>query len=231
MHSSSRWRSIGVTALCVVTVTGCSISKAPFRYKPTYIPGDEIPPPWNNAVVSVEDRRSDRSIDDFLTTAVAHAVGQGLASYLRSTGLAQTASHRIDPADWSAAELLSQGYDAQLSATIEDLRWEIENYHQLQATAFFVGLLTGIVGALIMASTETDVDGYAKIHIRLTDLLLGMSFAKTYEGHCEKEWPTFDSDQPDTRSRMVVCAFEMAIEELQNDLEAFADTLHLAPCP
>jgi hypothetical protein len=76
-----------------------------------------------------------------------------------------------------------------------------------------------------MAATDTDVDGHAKIDVRLTDLVLGRSFSKTYTGHCEKEWPTFDSDQPQAKGRMVACAFELAIQGLRADLEGFAATL------
>jgi len=220
----NRIHLIATALLCATVIAGCA-TKVPFDYTPSWVPEDDIPPPWNNATVSVVDNRSDSSVDEFLTTAVDHAIGKALADELRSAGLAAEASFGTYLAEIPTVDLQQQGIDAHLVANVQELRWEIVNYPALLATTFVVGLTTGLVGTAIMSATKTDVDGHAKIDVRLTDILLGRSFSKAYAGHCEQEWPTFEADQPEARSRIVACAFGNAIRELGADLEGFAATL------
>lgn len=216
-------------ALCFSTLAGCTASKVPFEFTPAYVPQDDVPAPWNNVAVSVVDERSDRTVDAVLTPAVDRAVGEGLAAELRTSGLAAEATWGQHPADAPVADQLSQGIDAHLVATLQDLRWEIVNYAELQATAFAVGLFAGVIGIAIMAATETDVDGHARMAVHMTDLRSETSFSKIYSGHCEKAWPTLESDQPETKARMTVCAFELAIRGLRADLEGFAAELQTPP--
>lgn len=222
---------VRVGTLCVVMVAGCTASKVPFQYSATWVPEDEVPPPWSNAAISVVDQRSDRSVDKAITSAVEDAVGEALVAEVRGSRIAQQASYGAYPPDAPVADLLRQGIDAHLVAGIQELRWEIVNHASLLALTFAVALLTGLIGAAIMSTTKTDVDGHATVDVRWTDLGSDRAFRKTYVGHCEEEWPTFEADQAPAKARMAACALQLAMRDLRADLEAFAASFRPSTLP
>lgn len=224
-----QWRRlahpIGIGALCLVSLSGCTVSKAPFQYTPAYVPADEVPPPWKHASVIVVDQRSDRGLDEAVQPTIQNAVGEGLVADLRTAGFAAEASYTGQSVETPAADLLSRGIDAQLVATIQELRWEFVNYEQHQATEVAVGFIFGVAGALALATTDNKVNGHAKLDIRFTDLASALSFQKSFVGYCEKELPTHAAELPETKVRMSMCALDAAMLELRAELERFSTTL------
>jgi hypothetical protein len=206
--------------LCAATLAGCTASRVPFHYTAAYVPADR--PLWKRATILVIDERSDKSLDEALTIAVDRAVGEALVAEARSSSIASEVSYSTYSPPTPHAQSLQQGIDVEVVARVKELRWEIVNYDALQATAFAVGLLTGLIGAAVMAATKTDVDGHATVDIQWIDLRSGRSFDRTYVGHCQREWPMLASDQAEAKAKMSACALENALRGLRTDLELFA---------
>lgn len=219
-----------VLGVLAVTLAGCSAERATFSYHVPWTSTDGISPRWSKAEVYVVDRRSDRDLDTALVHRTDMVVGEAIVAEMTASGFVGAPKLCGFWRETSRQQYLDQGVDLEVVTTLHDLRWEIENHGLKQAAKTGVlgtaAVLGGVAGGLLataaVSATKTDVNGHAKLDVRWADMRFDRTFAKSYSGHCEREFPTLKADGNEAKSTITSCALGQALSHFRRDISAFA---------
>jgi hypothetical protein len=165
------------------------------------------------AVLPLVDCRTNHDEDQILEKGYFADVQKAVGDELKSMNFFSSVTLMTNDASPLLAEL-------QLSPTLRRLDWEIPHYGRLQAEAFAVGLVTGLVGGGVFLATGIDVYGHSDLDVsvrRISDgnVLLNLSYSDTVTNRLKKAV----CDTPKTQASMMVQAFQKTIGELKTDLQ------------
>jgi len=107
----------------------------------------------------------------------------------------------------------------RLRPELKRLDWEVPGYSSMVSKTFLLSLFTGGIGGVIYISTSTTVNGFAVVHLELTETRgRHVVLSREYPGFYTEKMAKGSCDTSSTRSRMVTEAFKLAMEQFKADL-------------
>jgi hypothetical protein len=164
-------------------------------------------------IMPLTDSRTNREMDKVLEKGylndVQQAIGDELSSINFFSSVIITTNENTFPIS-----------DFRLNPTLYRLDWEIPHYGTLEAKAFTVGLLTGLVGGSIYAATGINVYGHSILDVQIsqgTNLqpILNFQYSNTVTNRLRKAV----CDTPKTKAGVMVQAFQKSMSDLKIDLQ------------
>jgi hypothetical protein len=192
----------------IVFLAGCQAPK--FTYQAP-------PPSLNNigpsiVVMPLTDSRTNRDMDKILEKGYLVDVQKAIGGELQSMNFFSSVIVVTNETTLPTADL-------KLNPNLHRLDWEIPHYGELEAKAFAVGLLTGIVGGAIYASTGIDVHGHSILDVRVDRTATAQTvFNFEYADDVTNRLKKAVCDTPATQASMMVEAFQKTMGEMKTDL-------------
>jgi hypothetical protein len=219
MHA--RRRAGTALVLTALLVGGCS-NRARFSY-PNAPGGLASQGALVGALHDVCDRLTDREIGDFYEDTIPVAITNAVKSEMEAAGVfSRVESLAACSPIPSLEELRERKIAIVVNPQVDRLQWVVPDYAQINATAFAVSLLFGLVGGVIYGMTDTEVYGHVELRMILFDVRTGQSLDRVYSGEAREEMDKLACDTPETRRKMVGRAFNEAMKGFRGDLKAMA---------
>ncbi len=212
--------------LCAIAVSGCTTPQ-PFYYQHSeskQARDSALPLQYRN----ITDERIDKEIDEIFENPTIEEVNKVVQQELKNFGIFSQIILPPETFPMAKADSGSNETPFIFQGTLKDLKWEILNYDDLEATAFAVGLLTGAVGGIIYGSTDIDVYGHAVMHIRIENPnpVMGVPTStrnflidKKYVARVKETMTKFVCDIPETKAKMAGKALGDLMKQFNADLQ------------
>ncbi len=200
--------------IAILVCTGCA-TKKPFMYEDSVNTSSIPKTNLTVSVNSIQDKREDeKKIDEIYESDPITEIQSIITKELVSTGLFSLVTGLPDP-----NENQNKKMDILITPSLLKMDWYVPDYEAIIGSAFVVSALTGGIGGAIYGSTETDVYGNIKFHVKILDNKTNeIILDQTYEGSYEEKLAKFSCDTPETKSRVVGKSLKLAIEKFKKDL-------------
>ena len=192
----------------ILFLAGCQSPKFAYQAPPPSLNGNGP----SIAVMPLTDCRTNRDMDKILEKGYLVDVQKAIGDELQSMNAFRSVTVITN-------ETTSPTTDLKLNPKLCRLDWEIPHYGELEAKAFAVGLLTGIVGGAIYASTGIDVHGHSILDVSVNQTATAQTiFSFEYSDDVTNRLKKAVCDTPNTQASMMLQAFQKTMCEMKTDL-------------
>lgn len=204
-------KNLLIPFLAVFLFAGCA-SPQRFGYTVSPAPARPTGPARAVEILPVSDVRTNKEIDGHFTATLLEDVRAAVASELESTGRLRPVNV-VSNAGGGSAEL-------RLRPELRRLEWEVPGYGAILGKTFVASVLTGGIGGGIYISTSTTVNGFAVVHLELTEAQGGrVILAREYPGFYTEKIAKASCDTRPTRTRVAAEAFKHAMQQFKEELQ------------
>ncbi|VBB44419.1 hypothetical protein TRIP_B330525 [uncultured Desulfatiglans sp.] len=207
--------------VAILSLCNACASKTPFVYNPPPI-GANRSGSLSISLDRLDDRRQgDTDIDAIFEQHPVEEIDRIIEHEMISTGLFSSVVRPDSRAEGETGFMESNETDLHADLDLLMLQWECPDGDEIAATTVVLSALTGVVGGLIYACTETYVIGTAHMDLKLTDVKTGdLLFEKTYIADYNHPCSKIKFDHPTTKAEAIGGSVQVLMQEFKADLNS-----------